>query len=789
LLNLAYLFDPRPGPLPIPDLQLLIALLAALAIWVTASIRWARAKQSSDLTRWLALAQIPLALLTTFLAVARVLNVPYLSMRILLYGAAFAFGAAWSAYLVHWGHRTGFFKRQLSLLTFSWPEMKPSTPTDASVVLLGGHLIGLAFLSVHLGRPWLWLAALVLLLWSPQLLMALRSRSWAVHLEALTPLFFAYSAAAGRRICAKLLNQPLPLYDGFAYPEPLSSIFNVEAILLASIVYVLLCQGYLLALRRERTYRFTAYVGVALAIVALAWGGVVYLKHRTHGVTANDPYAYAQMAVDISERGTPTHQFPLFPRVSQLGISWWPVVHYGYQVRVPPLGGDGTTATDWPPGWPAILAVGYAVLGEQGLYLLNPLVGVLCIAAVMALVAELLHGRPWPERLLGGAFAGFCLATSYEQVDRLVVPMADASTQLFTVLTLFLILAGLRQRSWLYAGLAGLSFGWAYLIRHTQLVLALCVPVALVYLRDRTFTSKARWSLVAVFGVTAFVVALPDLLYHQVVFGHFLRPESTELELFGAGHISSTALEMWRRGLSANEFGYLVPLLAYGAYRMFREAKGPFLIFLTAFVGIVAVHLPYAALRLRDLLSAFPILVAWAGFGVADLWGRVAPARRPASSPGYALGTSIVLAVLLLPILRTWPILGRPWGTYMASFGYVTPEQRRGFDEVAQHTVEPCVVGSTLNGGPIDLYAGRQAFRPAFWSSDEFDTFVEQMFKEGTHVYLVDDGDAMAATLEHSRAFYEVSPIAQLTIPLFGDPQNISSTLYQVQPAKGSPHE
>ncbi|MDH4208345.1 MAG: hypothetical protein OEV76_05685, partial [Anaerolineae bacterium] len=250
-------------------------------------------------------------------------------------------------------------------------------------------------------------------------------------------------------------------------------------------------------------------------------------------------------------------------------------------------------------------------------------------------------------------------------------------------------------------------------------------------------------------------------------------------------HVLSTARLMWQRSLSANEFGYLAPLVAYGAFRMFRSIRGVFLVLLTALLGIVAVHLPYAALRLRDLLSVFPILMAWAGYGVADLWDRVAPRASSASYGRYVLGISALTAVLLLPILRTWLILPRPWGTYVASFGYMTAEQRLGFDALAQQTAEPCVVGSSLNGGPIDLYAGRQAFRPAFWTADEFDVFLEHMFAEGTAVYVLDDGEDLQANLEHAREHYRVSVTAHLTVPLFGDPQRISSMLYRIEPLDG----
>jgi hypothetical protein len=785
-LNVAYLFDPRPGPLPLHDLQLHVALMVLFTAGLAASVFLSLSAPKPAAVRWLLLSQIPLSAVILVLMGARLLMVPYLSTRALLYETAPLSLAAWAAYLLYQGRRSGFLGRQLALLTFSWEGHESSTKPAAAVVLLAAHLLGLMLLALQTGRSYLWLVGLLLLLMSPQLLLSLWNRRAIIHLEALTPLWFAYLAALAQRVLAKVLSHPLPLYDGFAYPEPYSSLLNVEAVLFAGIVYVVLCQSYLLALRSHRENSLTRYVGAALAVMVILWASVAYFRHRTHGVTANDPYAYTQMAVDIAEHGNPTHLFPLFPRASHLGISWWPLVHYGYQVRVPPLQGDGRTAADWPPGWPAILAIGYLALGEQGLYLVNPAIGLLCLAALVALVAELLHDRPWDERLLAGAFAAFCLATSYEQIDRLVVPMADASTQLFTILTILFLLRGMRGQFRLHAVLAGICFGCAYLIRHTQLVLSLCAVVSLICLGRNKLGAKKLLEFVGLFGLTSLLVAIPDLLYHQVVFGHFLRPESTELDLFSLSHVSATARLMWQRALSANEFGYLSPFVAYGAYRMYAAKRGQFLVLLVAVLGGLGVHLPYQALRLRDLLSLFPVLFAWVGYGVDDLWKRIPVARGYITPRGHALGVSILVALLLLPVLRTWHILPRPWSDYRASFGYVSEEERLGFETLAAETVEPCVVGSSLNGGPVDLYAGRQAFRPAFWTPQELDVFLEEMFRQGTNVYLLDDGEALQGTMEHAYAHYHVTARAQLTVPLFGDPERISSMLYQIEPLQGT---
>ena len=73
-----------------------------------------------------------------------------------------------------------------------------------------------------------------------------------------------------------------------------------------------------------------------------------------------------------------------------------------------------------------LLAAGYRLLGETGLYVTTPIVALLALAATWALVQEVLRDEPRSVRYLTGALTVALLATSPEYVDRLLVPMADA---------------------------------------------------------------------------------------------------------------------------------------------------------------------------------------------------------------------------------------------------------------------------------------------------------------------------------------------------------------------------
>ncbi len=776
MLNLRYLFDPHPGPFSPQSLYLHVALVAFLALGLGFSILgWRRRLWPRGMERLFDLQGL-LSALGLVLIGARFLGLPYLSARIWLLVTLLATIGGWATGLCLIAHRRGLLGRQLRLLLFAWSGEEGPLPLSYQAVFLVVHLLGLALLATHYGRSYLWALNLFLLLASPMIIYSLITRRWTLHVEALTPLFFLYLVVAFHRLLSNLLAIPDPLSGGFTYPYFLNVVFNSTAALIASVAYALLCQLYLV--KRGARGSFLTLAGVILLVLTFTWAGAEYIGHRTRGVTGSDPYVYARMAVDLARHGTPWHLFPLFPEVRGLGIPWWPIVHSGYHL---PHDEVGHAASVWPVGQSALLAVGYLLLGEEGLYITTPVIGLLSLGAIYLLVAEVLHDESRGERLLAGAWAAFILATSWEQIDRLLVPMADAATQLFTILVILFTMRAMRGKHRLYGLLAGLSFGGAYWARHTQLVVGLSVLVAMI-LWGRERSRKERGEFLLLFGLVSFVMALPDLVYHRLSFGNFLIPESEELALFAFSHLATTGLRLGRDLLRGNELGYLLPFLLYGAYKMYRQKKDLFLVLGSWILALVLFHLPYAALRLRDLLSAFPALIALAVYGMICLW-KVATSQRGASPLRGFLASLGIFSLLLLPAYRTRITLTRPFSSSEATFGFVMEEERRAFDQLTAYTSPGSVIGTSLNGGPIDLYAGRQAFRPESWTAEELETFLLAMWDEGHETYILDDSPELASTLSHLST--RLIPIVRLDLPLFGE--KATGYLYQVEGPGGSP--
>ncbi|MDI7275265.1 MAG: hypothetical protein QME94_04745 [Anaerolineae bacterium] len=677
--------------------------------------------------------------------------------------AKLLFVVAWPATLLilalqAW--RTGLGRALKALVqgTLWWDVGQGKALTASTQVFLWlAHAGGLAYLWRIAGRSYgealpLGLASAAVLL-LPQLPSLCRGR--APDATALSPLALPYVAAL-------LLGLHL-LPPGKGH-----TLLRVTTVAAAGYAALVQAQRFWPLRLRGRALPVAALLLIG---VAVAWASVEYFGGCTRGVTGSDPYCYAQMAVDIARRGDPRHIFTLSPTVTRLGIAWWPIVHVGYY---PPGGAEGISPTVWPVGWPAILALGYLALGEGGLYVWAPLMGLLALLGVTALLCEVWPEEQAQERWLGIALAILILATSREQVLQLLVPMADVPTQLFTVLAVWLALRAARVGSWALALLSGAALGVAYDIRHTQVILAPVLALALWQRRGRGL----RWRLLASAGVGACLVALPDLWYHAVAFGSPWRPESPELGLISVRFWWGNALRMASAAAAWPEFGLLLPLLAYGLWRLWRERRARALVLASWVLLNAGSQFLYGPLRWRDLLAVVPPLVLFTAYGATSLLARLRARPRLA---GWAPGClALTLAVALT--LRMGPMVEWPFREVEETFGYVAADQRQAFSQIAELTEESAVVGTSLNSGPVELYANRQAFRPGDWTEVELEVFLRAMAEAGRPVYLIDDGNEHRAVVERLAAGGRLEPVCRLAVPLYGDRERLTGMLYRVGP-------
>ncbi len=509
----------------------------------------------------------------------------------------------------------------------------------------------------------------------------------------------------------------------------------------------------------------------------MAWAGWTL---RAHGVTGSDPYAYAQMGIDLATRGTVLHPFPLAALAYALNIPIYPTVHIGYRI---PDAATLQAATVWSPGYAAFTGLAYRLAGEAGLFLITPLINLLALLATgwFALVTA---GRRSPAAFAVAGLTVALTATAYQQVELQMTPMADIAAQLFTLLAVGLALSARGRGAGLRAALSGLCLGIAFDIRYTQVLLAPAIALALDW-GARGF-ARTQLGLVAICAGAAWLAAAPVLAYHWVVFGSPFVTGSDELAHFSLARWPETA----RRALDAlghyREFGLLGLPLAIGLLAAARRHRRALAVVLLAFVVLFSFHALYDYLRLRDLLFLFPFLGWLAALGIVAAARASYWAARRSGRPRVwsALRVGLLGALSVCLVLRAMETLAMPANRGFAAFGHLTAAQRPSFDRLRQLTPEDAVIGTSLNSGAVELHAGRLAFRPAGWTRDELACFVDALQAAGRPVFVLDDGEALREALRVLQARYRLVEVARLDVPYYdavgGGSRNQCAPLYRV---------
>ena len=689
-----------------------------------------------------------------------------------------------------------FLRSNLHALALDPLALASSTqPTRLDVSLQLGllalHLIGLVVVTRLAHWP-LWLAPVLLVAFSLPAFMRWR---WRFAAEPLAPLIILYGAAVLRLVYIYALRRAVP--DALDYGWALGLAAAWAALI---------------------TLRSLGRLRLAAALVALAAAGLmVWLLwgKAPAGVTGSDPFAYVQMALDLAQRGTLLHRFPLAVLAAQLGLPTLPATHVGYVLP----NAAGLAPTVWPPGYSVLLAAAYRIGGERLLLDFNGWVGLASLALTVAftlLVTPRAHRRlAW----IAAFSAAAIVATSPELLTRLITPLADGAALALTGLAVALALAALRSQrgsTYLYAllgALAGLSLAAAYSVRYTQVLVGPGLVVAVWFgLRP----PRARLAFLLAFVVAAAAGAVPDLLYRLQLYGTPLRFGTGELALFSPQALPAALRQLGSEALSSREFGWLWPLTLVGGAYAWRRARRELLAVLAAYGPLLFFHLWYPFVRLRDVLSLYVPLAAYTAVGgvalLAWLWRRTATAtplplryataavvgsapgamavsRRARAELWRSLARVVILAALFsIGLARLQPVLGFQSGFF--TFGYLLPNQRRSLESLATLTEPGAVVACSLNSGAVELYGGRPAVRPgsllqpgSSWTPAQWLTFAAALQAAGRPLYLLMDSPEMDPPLAELKTHYTLTQVATLDVPEFflgGGSFNMTVPLYRV---------
>ena len=648
------------------------------------------------------------------------------------------------------------------------PHDTPLTLAMQAILLLGHGVGWLVIVRLSHNNQWFMLLPLLLILPAFIIFKTRQSYAW---LETLAPMLVVYGILGVRLLLSVEARRQ---GQEFVLEPPLSNLLNINSWVIISLVWVGAAQVGLVAQVLNRSLSFQRSIQLLSLIIivgTLLWAAMTYFDMRTRGVTASDPYAYGQMGYDLATTGSLEHEFALVELTEAADLDAYALIPIGY------LTPDTTTqqgTTVWSPGYSVFLAGAYLLLGETGFYLLTPLMGIFTLLALLWLLYELLPDLETPYRELASAVSMLILATSLLQVVWLLLPMADIPAQLFSTLAIVFVLrirhSNGRELSRSYSDmgngfLAGLCLGLAFAIRYTQVLMGVPMLYGLfwIFILERKDWRQGLKVLLAT-GGGAWLVAGLVFWYHTVAFGHPLKVGSEELMHFGLENLSLTIPRVWNDLLVEDEFLWMLPFLLWGVYRLLRSYRQPALI-LGLWVGaLLAFHLPYHYLKLRDLLSVFPVLAMLVGVGVADMLRTIQQLDNQRRRGWLMLGLLVLSLVTINLRLRTTPKLDKDTFT---NFGYLSADQRASFAELAQLTPENAIIGVSLNGGAVMLHSERAIVRPYEWSDDEWFRFVKQAHQENYVIYLLVEGVDMESVYTATAETYTVEPVDELEMPYF----------------------
>ncbi len=515
-------------------------------------------------------------------------------------------------------------------------------------------------------------------------------------------------------------------------------------------------------------YRTLAGPAAAIVvIVAVAWYAGITLQGRAAGVIGNDPATYAQMAIDLAERGTPARAFPLLDALRDEGLSWYAFIPVGY--RLPD--GRPLAVPVFAFGAPLLLAVAWRLAGEGGLYALTPLVGAASLVVVFVLARRLLAGAAHAQRAVIAALAVVLLATTPKQIALALAPMSDVPAQFASALAVLLALIAEGRRPWparLAWLAAGLMVGLAYLIRHSTLLIL--IPIAWLAWSQPARRWRREGPVWLAAGLA--VMMAPDLAYRAAHLEHVLAVESLESTVASWRYVLPNLLNMAFDLASWRGFGPLVVLAGLGVGGVWRRAGRRAAIALLGWgLAFALFHAPLALTAvfentLRYLLPAYPPLVICMAAGCVALGERIVAALRRArgaelarQSSGRALrlwrallgvGGAVLLAGGLAFAVRALVKPPDPQFTY----GRIGTTARADLAHLAGALPADAVIGTSDQMlGALLLYTQRDIFRPfAFVSpSDQFPRFLAAMRQRGRPVFVLGNLSCLAGQPDDAR--------------------------------------
>lgn len=180
---------------------------------------------------------------------------------------------------------------------------------------------------------------------------------------------------------------------------------------------------------------------------------------------------------------------------------------------------DDASRTDliqYPPAFPASIALIYKLSGERSSYAVHRVLWVLDALAVLLVVGIGVTAFGWGAGLAGGALAALSPLLALYGVS----PSSDGPTTWLVLGSIWMLLLSARRRSWRWALGAGLMLGAACWFRVNPLFLAGCWALVLMLFLRADWRIRARLSAAVLCG--AFLIVAPIAIRNIIVFNQFV---------------------------------------------------------------------------------------------------------------------------------------------------------------------------------------------------------------------------------------------------------------------------
>lgn len=509
-----------------------------------------------------------------------------------------------------------------------------------------------------------------------------------------------------------------------------------------------------------KNFRLVPFIILA---IALLWYAALVTRFPTAGAIGDDPATYVQMALDLAQRGSVVHEFPLFTRLFNQNLSWDAFITPGYHI----VRETGIIAPNFAFGFPLLLAAVDRVFGENALYYATPWMGAFALIATYALGNELLRDMSPTSSQIISTLAVLILAAAPKQIQLALVPMSDVPAQLFCVLALWCALRVRRETrtgattiavqgvsaakifwgGYAFAALCGLLLGMAYLIRHSAL--ALVVPLGIVAWHWGE-SVRQRVGLVAIAALALALVMAPDVFYRAHVLGNVFAVESPESAQVAWLDVPRQLVQTLGALFSVTGFGPLILFVPSGWWLLAREKNSFAALVLAAWAfGFMLLHAPLKLTgvfenSLRYLIPAYPALALSASAAVILLVQRAGNAARVSQTrfARQALGLYAAVGFTIIASGISLRALPDPERFAARAYGWMSADTRRDFETLNAQLPPNAVLGvpDQIAGATL-LFAQREIFRPANFlePAREFTLFLERMRAENRAVYILGD--------------------------------------------------